>query len=106
MKINLDQFFDDQKPEVQLFGKVYDVDNDVKTVLAFQKASKTLTDDMESIESFLGMAVGKEAAKEILDHKFNFAFLQKIIKGITACMTGKGMEEVEKAAVSFQKQAT
>ena len=41
---------------------------------------------------------GKQAADEILSHKFNFKMYKKITTGVTAAMTGQSIDEVEKAA--------
>lgn len=104
MNVNLDKFFDAQKPSVTLFGKTYQVDNDYKKVIGIQALGAAIDkkdakqDDTGGLRKFLEYSLidGKAAADEILSHSFGFEFYNKIINGITAAMTGKTLEEVEK----------
>ncbi len=97
MKINLDSYYEEQKPTIVVFGKEYEVVNDYKKVLAFFKKKEQIQDTEESIKEFISFALvdGDKAASEILSNNFGFEFFQKIILGISACMTGQTIEQLE-----------
>lgn len=103
MNVNLDKFFDAQKPTITVFSKTYQVDNDYKKVIGIQALGMAIDkkgaqqDNTGGLRSFLEYSLvdGKAAADEILSHSFGFEFYNRIINGITAAMTGKTLEEVE-----------
>lgn len=104
MNVNLDKFFDSQKPGITLFGKTYQVDNDYKKVIGMEAIGTSIDsksnkgDDTGGLRKFLEYSLidGKNAADDILSHSFGFDFYNTIINGITAAMTGRTIEEVEK----------
>ena len=106
MKVNLDAYYEEQKPSIVVFGKEYGVVNDYKKVLAFFKKKEQIKDTEESIKEFIsfGLVDGEKAANEILSNEFGFEFFQKIILGISACMTGQSIEVLEaQQAATFLK---
>ena len=99
MNVNLDKYFDDQKPTITVNGKEYEVDNDYRKVMGFMQMKDKLGDD-ESVESLkkmvaYGLVGGKKTADEIFSQKFSFQFLTHLIIGMAACMTGQSMESLE-----------
>lgn len=104
MNINLDKYFDSQKPTITVFGKDYEVNNDYKKTLEFQAAAKTATDNEEDIVRVFHIALKPEDVAEILAHNFSFEFFSKLILGITAAMTGRTIEELEGQVGDFRKQ--
>ena len=100
MNVNLDEFFDAQKPTITIFGKVYEVDNDYKKVLSVQTIANNLNGDVDTLGKFLSSALvdGKAAADEILSHNIPFPLIEKLVLGVTAVMTGKDMKVLEQAA--------
>ena len=99
MNINLDKYFDTQKPSITVFGKTYPVDNDYKKVLAMQSMSDLKTDE-DGVRQFLSSALtgGEQAADEIMAHSIPFPAFQQLQTAVVAAMTGKSMEEIETAA--------
>jgi hypothetical protein len=97
LNINLDQYTDQVRPSVTIFGKSYEVDSDFKKVLEMQRFASELKGDADSIRSFLSfsLADGEAAADEILSHSIPFSLLQKLEIAVMAAMTGKQMEELE-----------
>ena len=100
MNVNLDEFFDAQKPTITIFGKVYEVDNDYKKVLSIQTMADHLEEDADSVNKFLSFALigGKAAADEILSQGIPFPMFEKLVFAVTAVMTGKDMKMIEQAA--------
>lgn len=98
MNVNLDKYFDTQKPTITIFGKAYDVDNDYKKVLGVQGLAADLGNDVKSMKKFLtySLVKGETAANEILSHSMPFPVLEKLQFAIVAAMTGEKMEEIEK----------
>lgn len=98
MNVNLDKYFDGQKPTITIFGKSYDVDNDYKKVLGVQELASGLENDVSSMKKFLTYALvgGEAAADEILSHSMPFPILEKLQFAVVAAMTGEHMEEIEK----------
>ena len=112
MNINLDQYVDQARPAITIFGKSYEVDSDFKKVLGMQKLASELKGDTDSIRSFLSFALagGEAAADEILSHGMPFSLLQKLEIAVMAAMTGRQMEELEEqtakdSSPSFRKAA-
>lgn len=97
MNINLDQYADQARPAIIIFGKSYEVDSDFKKVLSMQRFASELKGDADSIRSFLSFALagGEAAADEILSHSIPFSLLQKLEVAVMAAMTGKEMSELE-----------
>lgn len=97
LNINLDQYADQSRPAVTIFGKSYEVDSDFKKVLSMQRFASELKGDADSIRSFLSFALagGEAAADEILSHSIPFSLLQKLEVAVMAAMTGKEMSELE-----------
>ncbi len=99
MNINLDKYFDTQKPSITVFGKTYPVDNDYKKVLAMQNMSDLKADE-DGVRQFLATALvgGEQAADEIMAHNIPFPAFQQLQTAVVAAMTGQSMEAVEKAS--------
>ncbi|MFT9056885.1 MAG: hypothetical protein ABF449_09745 [Ethanoligenens sp.] len=108
MNVNLDKYWDEQKPTITVFGKEYAVDNDYKKVLGLQKFEADMATGKDVSREFLAFALvdGENAADDILAHKIPFAFFQTLYFGVTAAMTGQTYEDVKKAAKDAQKRAT
>lgn len=109
MNVNLDQFFEAQKPTITIFGKSYAVDDDYKKVVGMQQFGQKVdqTDETGGLHAMLEYVLvdGKAAADEILAHHFSFTVYSKIASALTAAMTGKPIEDVEKAAQDAQAGA-
>lgn len=100
MNIDLDKYVDQKRPAITIFGKTYDVDNDYKKVVGvFGFIDKLKEDDPNSIKKFLSYALvdGEKAADEILSHNIPLPLFEKLQVAIVAAMTGKKMEDIEKA---------
>lgn len=97
LNINLDQYADQVRPSVTIFGKSYEVDSDFKKVLEMQRFASELKGDADSVRSFLSFSLvnGEAAADEILSHSIPFSLLQKLEVAVMAAMTGKPLEELE-----------
>ncbi|WP_411677894.1 hypothetical protein [Caproicibacter sp.] len=97
MNINLDEYLDEMRPCVTIFGKSYEVDSDFKKVLSMQRFASDLKGDADSIHQFLAFSLigGETAADEILSHPMPFSVLQKLEIAVMAAMTGKKPEELE-----------
>lgn len=108
MNVNLDKYWDEQKPTITVFGQKYAVDNDYKKVLGMQKFESEMATGKDISREFLAFALveGENAADDILAHKISFDFFQKIYYGVAAAMTGQTCEDVLKAAKDAQKRAT
>lgn len=99
MKVNVDKFFDSQKPTITVFGKEYQVDDDYKKVIGMNKYGETVDKSAEDggLRALIEYALvdGKAAADEILSHNFSFAFYQKLNAAVQSAMSGKPIEEIE-----------
>lgn len=97
LNINLDDYIEQAKPSITIFGKSYEVDSDYKKVLGMQRFASDLKDDSDSIRKFLSFCLmgGDTAADEILSHGMPFPLIQKLEVAIMAAMTGKKPEELE-----------
>ncbi|MFT8888623.1 MAG: hypothetical protein ABF449_05755 [Ethanoligenens sp.] len=110
MNVDMDAYFDTQKPTIKIFGNAYEVDNDYKKVLAAQRkfAAPRSDEDSGAIMRELltdNLAGGKQAADEILAHDMPFAFWNLLQFGILAAMTGKTVEQLREAGEKSQKDA-
>lgn len=109
MNVDLDAYFDTQKPALTIFGHVYEVDNDYKKVLAAQRkfaAPHPGADSGEMMRELLtdNLVGGRQAADEILAHDMPFAFWNLLQFGVLAAMTGKTVDELREAAENARKE--
>lgn len=110
MNVDMDAYFDTQKPTIKVFGNAYEVDNDYKKVLAAQRKFAAPRSDADSdtiMRELLtdNLVGGKQAADEILAHDMPFAFWNLLQFGILAAMTGKTVEQLREAGEKAQKDA-
>lgn len=110
MNVDMDTYFDTQKPTIQLFGTVYEVDNDYKKVLAAQRKFSAPRPEMDSNTIMRELLIdnlvdGKKAADAILAHDMPFAFWRLLQFGILAAMTGQTVEQLREAAEKPQQDA-
>lgn len=99
MNIDLDQYIDQKKPTITIFGKSYDVCDDYKKVLGVMGLLTGLKEDgPDAARKFLSYALagGEKAADEILSHAIPFPLFLKLQTAVISAMTGKRMEDVEK----------
>lgn len=111
MNVNLDTYFDAQKPTVTVFGRAYEVDNDYKKVLAAQRKFTGIQPGADSgalMRELLTDALtgGRQAAEDILAHNMPFAFWNLLQFGVLAAMTGKSVEQLRETARQAQTGAT
>lgn len=98
MNINLDSCAEQCRPQITVFGKSYEVDNDYKKVMSLQRFAEDLKgDDASVIRDFLSYTLceGETAANEILSHAMSFQLMQKLQIGILAAMTDVPMKTME-----------
>lgn len=110
MNVDLDAYFDTQKPTIKVFDTLYEVDNDYKKVLAAQRkfsAVRPETDSGAVMRELLtdNLTGGKQAADEILAHDMPFAFWSLLQFGILAAMTGKTVGQLRESAEKVQRDA-
>lgn len=111
MNIDLDAYFDLQKPTIKIFDKVYEVNNDYKKVLAAQQKFSLPRPDADSAavmrelleDNLMG---GQQAADEILAHDMPFAFWNLLQFGVLAAMTGRPVEQLREAAEKARNDAS
>jgi len=105
LNIRLDDYLEESRPCITIFGKSYEVDSDFKKVLDMQHFASELKGDFDSIRKFLSftLAGGEAAADEILSHSMPFSLLQKLEVAVLAAMTGKKPEELEGQVEKSQK---
>lgn len=95
MNINIDKYMPNEKTTATVCGKEYEVNDDYRSVIKFSNMQQDI-DSPEKLEEALAVAVGKDAAKEIMANKLSFTAFKHIVIGLLAAMTGENMAVLEK----------
>ncbi len=82
--VNITDKLNNEKPQIQVGEKVYEVDNSMATVLKFEELATVST--MESLTEAVEVALGKAAAKELKITAMSLGNFKVLVKGIMAAM--------------------
>lgn len=95
MNINVDKYMPQEKTTVTICNKEYEVNDDYRNVIKFTNMQESM-DSLEKIEEALTIAVGEDAAKEVMADKLSFNAFKHVTIGLLAAMTGEDMDVMER----------
>ena len=96
--IDLSDELSSENPVLKLGDKEYEIDTRFKVVLELDKLFKANKPDMEFIQAFLSVALGKDAAKEIMGMNLKVKSYKRIIGVIGDEIKGESDDEESGAA--------
>lgn len=98
MKVNITDKLSNEKPEIEIKGKCYPINDGIKVVSQFQTLAVQSTED--SLLKAIELTLGKNALKELDISNWSISNFKVLTIGIMAAIEGVAYEEVERR---FQK---